>query len=81
MEEKLMKMVVKANLGCLKARSRVEKKLRDNSGTAFVDTLMGILIVVVIGALILGALEAFMPGFLTGTLFAKIEEIFSSHDI
>ncbi|MCD7801067.1 MAG: DUF6133 family protein [Ruminococcus sp.] len=78
MEEKLMKMVVKANLGCLKARSRVEKKLRDNSGAAFVDTLIGILIVVVIGAAILTALRGFIVPFLEDTLFVKIKEMFSS---
>lgn len=58
-------MVVKANLGCLKARSRVEKKLRDNSGTAFVDTLIGILIVVVIGGILLAMLSSIFPGLIT----------------
>lgn len=74
-----MKMVVKANLGCLKARSRVEKKLRDNSGAAFVDTLIGILIVVVIGSLLLAALRGFIVPFLEDTLFKKIEEMFNDN--
>jgi uncharacterized protein YacL len=61
MKERVKQLMSKFNSRVLQCKNRLEEKLEDQSGATFVDTLIGILIVLVVGSLIMVALNAFFP--------------------
>jgi uncharacterized protein YacL len=75
MKERVKQLMSKFNSRVLQDKNRLEEKLEDKSGSAFVSTLIGILIVLVIGSIIMVALNAFFPDLLK-TITDSIQEFF-----
>lgn len=75
MKERVKQLMSKFNSRVLQCKNRLEEKLEDQSGATFVDTLIGILIVLVVGSLIMVALNAFFPDLLD-SITGSIQDFF-----